>query len=83
MPTLPRFLQKPCFDTKLAEKPKFSDFETIFGFCSSLLVESNSTLKIEKIHENCALDPFQAQEVLHGLISPINLKNSKFQSALF
>ena len=35
-PTLPRFLQKLCFDTKLAEKPNFFDFETIYGFCSSL-----------------------------------------------
>ena len=45
-PTLPRFFQKLCFDTKLAKKPNFSDFETIFGFCSSLLVDSISTLKI-------------------------------------
>ena len=39
--TLPQFLQKQCFETKLAEKPKFSNFETISGFYSSLLVESN------------------------------------------
>ena len=37
---LPRFLQKLSFDTKLAEKPNFSDFETISGFCSYLLVDS-------------------------------------------
>ena len=37
---LPRFLQKLSFDTKLAEKPNFFDFETISRFCSSLLVES-------------------------------------------
>ena len=35
----PRFLQKMSFDKILAEKPKSSDFETIYGFCSSLLVE--------------------------------------------
>ena len=37
---LPRFLRKLSFDTKLAKKSNFSDFETISGFCSSLLVES-------------------------------------------
>ena len=37
--TLPRFLQKLSFDKNLAEKPKSSVFETIFGFCSFLLVE--------------------------------------------
>jgi hypothetical protein len=31
--TLPRFLQKPSFDKKLAEKSKSSIFEMIFGFC--------------------------------------------------
>jgi hypothetical protein len=35
----PRFLQKLSFDKNLAEKPKSSDFETISGFCSSLLLE--------------------------------------------
>lgn len=35
----PRFLQKLSFDKNLVEKPKSSDFETISGFCSSLLVE--------------------------------------------
>ena len=35
----PRFLQKLSFDKNLAEKSKSSDFETISGFCSSLLVE--------------------------------------------
>ena len=30
---LPQFLRKLSFDTNLAEKPNFSDFETIFGFC--------------------------------------------------
>ena len=39
----PRFLQKLSFDKNLAEKPKSSDFETISGFCSSLLVELIST----------------------------------------
>ena len=70
MPTLPRFLQKQCFDTKLAKIPNFYDFKTIFGFCLSLLVESISTWKIDKIHENCSLDPFQAQEVIDGNLSP-------------
>ena len=28
----PRFLRKLSFDTKLAEKPNFSDFEMISGF---------------------------------------------------
>ena len=40
---LPRFLQKLSFDKKLAEKPKSSVFETIYGFCSSLIVEFIST----------------------------------------
>ena len=35
----PQFLQKLSFDKNLAEKPKSFDFETIYGFCSSLLVE--------------------------------------------
>ena len=40
---LPRFLQKLSFDKNLAEKPKSSVFETIFGFCSYLLLEIIST----------------------------------------
>ena len=39
----PRFLQKLSFDKNLAEKPKSSVFEMIYGFCSSLLVELIST----------------------------------------
>ena len=34
-----RFLQKLSFDKNLAEKPKSFDFETISGFCSSILVD--------------------------------------------
>ena len=37
--TLPRFFQKLSFDKNLAEKTKSSDFETISGFCSSLLLD--------------------------------------------
>ena len=37
--TLPRFLQKLSFDKNLDEKPKSSVFETIFGFCSFILVD--------------------------------------------
>ena len=37
--TLPRFLQKLSFDKNLAEKPKSSIFETIYGFCSFIIVE--------------------------------------------
>ena len=37
--TLPRFLQKLSFDKKLAEKPKSSVFETIYGFCSIFVVD--------------------------------------------
>ena len=65
-----RFLRKLSFDTKLAKKPNFSDFETIFGFCSSLLVDSNSTFQIYKIHYNFSLEPFQDQEVIDGNLSP-------------
>ena len=46
----PRFLQKLSFDKNLAEKPKSSDFETISGFFSSLLVDLISTLQILKFH---------------------------------
>jgi hypothetical protein len=35
----PRFLQKLSFDKNLAKKPKSSIFETISGFCSSLILE--------------------------------------------
>ena len=34
-----RFLQKLSFDKILAENPKSSDFETISGFCSSIVLE--------------------------------------------
>ena len=37
--TLPRFFQKLSFDKNLAEKPKSSVFETIYGYCSFILVE--------------------------------------------
>ena len=40
---LPRFLQKLSFDKNLAEKPKSFVFETIYGFCSFLIVEFIST----------------------------------------
>ena len=56
-------MQKLCFDTKLAKKPNFSDFETISRFFYSFILDSISNLKIIKIHENCALDSFQAPEV--------------------
>ena len=52
----PRFLQKLSFDKKLAEKPKSSVFETISGFCSSLLVEIISTYQIFKFHWICPLE---------------------------
>ena len=35
----PRFLQKLSFDQNLAEKSESSDFETISGFCSFILVD--------------------------------------------
>ena len=35
----------------------------IFGFCSSLLLECISTLKISKIHKNWSLESFQSPEV--------------------
>ena len=35
----PQVLQKLSFDKNLAEKPKSSDFETISGFFSSLIVD--------------------------------------------
>ena len=54
--TLPRFLQKLSFDKNLSEKPKSSVFETIYGFCSFLLVELISTLQIVKIHWSCSLE---------------------------
>ena len=46
----PRLLQKLSFDKKLVEKPKSLVFETIFGFCSSILVELISTFQILKFH---------------------------------
>jgi hypothetical protein len=46
----PRFLQKLSFDKKIAEKPKSSVFEMIYGFCSFIIVELISTLKILKFH---------------------------------
>ena len=54
--TLPRFLQKLSFDKNLAEKPKSSIFETIYGFCSFILVEIISTFQILKIHWNFSLE---------------------------
>jgi hypothetical protein len=52
----PRFLQKLSFNKNLAEKPKSSVFETISGFCSSLLVELISTFQILKFHWIFSLD---------------------------
>ena len=46
----PRFLQKLSFDKNLAEKPKSSIFEMIYGFCSYLIVELISALHILKLH---------------------------------
>ena len=53
---LPRFLQKLSFDKNLAKKPKSSVFETIYGFCSFLLLELISTFQIVKIHWNFSLE---------------------------
>ena len=53
---LPRFLQKLSFDKNLAKKPKSSVFETIYGFCSFILVELISTFQIVKIHWNFFLE---------------------------
>ena len=52
----PRFLQKLSSDKNLAIKPKSFDFETIFGFCSSLLVDIVSTYQILKFHWICPLE---------------------------
>ena len=52
----PRFLQKLSFDKNLAEKPKSSIFETIYGFCSFIIVELISTFQIFKINWNCSLE---------------------------
>ena len=52
----PRFLQKLSFDKKLAKKPKSFDFETIYRFCSYLLVEIISIYKIVKLHWICPLE---------------------------
>jgi hypothetical protein len=53
---LPRFLQKLSFDKNLAEKPKSFIFKTIYGFCSSILVELISTFQIFKFHWNFSLE---------------------------
>ena len=33
-------------------------------------MDPNETLQIYKIHENCSLNPFQAQELTGGTLSP-------------
>ena len=63
------FCKKLCFDTKLAKKPKLSDFETIYGFCSYIRMDSNLTLKFSRIHDNFSLEPFLGQEVTGGTLS--------------
>ena len=75
----PRFLQKLSFDKNLAEKSKSSDFETIFGFCSSFLVEIISTYKIFKFHFIFPLEWFQSQLVNRPETEPgtRKLKKSK------
>ena len=75
----PQFLQKLSFDKNLVEKPKSSDFETIFGFFSFILVELISTFQILKFHWIFSLELFQTQyvnrtETEHGARK---LKNSK------
>ena len=42
----------------------------IYGVCSSIRMDPNSTLKISKIHENFYLEPFLSQEVIGGTLSP-------------
>ena len=75
----PRFLQKLSFDKNLAEKPKSSDFETIYGFFSSILVELISTYQIFKFLFIFPLKWFQAQLVNRPETKPgaQKFKNSK------
>ena len=75
----PRFLQKLSFDKNLAEKPKSSEFETIYGFSSSILVYLISTYQIFKFHCIFPLEWFQAQLVNRPETEPgaRKLKNSK------
>ena len=47
---LSRFLPKLSFDKNLVENPKSFVFETISGFCSSLLGELILTYQFLKIH---------------------------------
>ena len=60
---LPWFPWNFSFQVNLVEKSIFSVFETISGYCSSIWMDSNSTWKFSKIHENFSLESFQAQEV--------------------
>ena len=48
--------KKLSFDKNLAKRPKSSDFETISGFCSSLIVELISNFQIFKFNWTFSLE---------------------------
>jgi hypothetical protein len=52
----------------------------IYGFCSYIKMDPNSTLQISKIHDNFSLDPFSSQEVTGETLNhePEKRKFSKF-----
>ena len=66
---LPRFSKKISFQANLAEKSISFVFETIYGFCSSLRMDSNSTFQISKIHKNFSIYTILAQEVIGRTLS--------------
>ena len=74
---LPRFSKKISIQANLAENLNSPVFEMIFGFCSSLPVDDNSTLKILIIHENFSLGPILGLEVTIGTLS-LGAKKLKF-----
>jgi hypothetical protein len=58
----------------MAENSISSVFETISGFCSSLQVDSNKSLKISIIHDNFSLGSIIGAEVIAGNLSPESKK---------
>ena len=57
-------------------------FETISEFCSSHRLNSMSTFRISRIHDNFSLESIHGLGVKIGTLSPWSEK-PKFQSALF
>ena len=66
---LPRFSKNSSFQANLAEKSNSYVFKMIFGVCSYIRLDSNSTFQILRIHEKFSLEPILGQEVTSKTLS--------------